>query len=213
MIKLEKGVEPEILQQRKEDWTKDLLAAVTAGDTERVKSLTRRYNHPEVKNALKEETRGKCAYCEAYVIDVAHGDIEHVTPKSINRDLTFDWANLTFACQLCNQNKSNKEDLLDPYVDEPDEHLFFAGSFAKGRTASGTRTVMELHLNRPSLIESRNREIERYADQIEKVFLINDDRIKELLIQGLFDELNSGRPEFIAACRVILAQYAPKAPD
>lgn len=213
MIKLAKGDEPEILRQRKENWTKDLLAAVAAGDAEQIKSLTRRYNHPEVKDALKEETRGKCAYCEAYVTDVAHGDIEHVTPKSIRRDLTFDWANLTFACQICNQNKSSKEDLLDPYIDEPGEHLFFAGPFAKGRTPDGTRTVIELRLNRPSLIESRNREIERYADQIEKVFLVEDDLIKELLIRGMFDELNSGRPEFIAACRVVLERCDPQAPS
>lgn len=207
MIMLTKSDEPEILRQRKEEWTRELLAAVAAGDARRVNSLTRRYNHPDVKNALKEETRGKCAYCEAYVTDVAHGDIEHITPKSIKRDLTFDWANLTFACQICNQNKSSKEDIIDPYVDNPSEHLFFAGAFVKGKTPNGSRSVMELCLNRPSLIESRNREIERYADQIEKVFLVEDDSAKELFIQGMFDELSSGRPEFIAACQVVLERY------
>lgn len=207
MIKLVKGVAPDILMRKGEDWTRDLLTAVEADDAERIKAVTKRYNHPDVKAALKSETREKCAYCEANVTDVAHGDIEHVTPKSIDRARTFDWENLTFSCQLCNQNKSNKEGIIDPYVDEPGEHIFFAGAFAKGRSPDGTRTVLELQLNRLSLIESRNREIERYADQLEKVFLIQDARTKELLIKGMLDDLNTGRPEFVAACLVVLAQY------
>ena len=207
MIKLFKGVAPDILTRQGEDWTRDLLAAVEAGDTDRIKAVTKRYNHPDVKAALKGETREKCAYCEAKVTDVAHGDIEHVTPKSVDRARTFDWENLTFSCQLCNQIKSDKEGIIDPYVDEPGEHIFFAGAFAKGRTLHGTRTVLELQLNRISLVESRNREIERYADQLEKVFLIPDARIKQLLIKGMLDDLNTGRPEFVAACLVVLAQY------
>jgi hypothetical protein len=210
MIKLVKGVAPEILKRKGQDWTRDLLAAVDADDKDLIKALTKRYNHPDVKAALKSETQEKCAYCEAKVTDVAHGDIEHVTPKSIDRAKTFDWENLTFSCQLCNQNKSDKEGIIDPYVEEPSEHIFFAGAFAKGRTLEGARTVLELKLNRLSLIESRNREIERYADQLEKVFLIQDARTKELLIKGMLDDLNTGRPEFVAACLIVLAQYHTK---
>ncbi|MBP8275495.1 MAG: HNH endonuclease, partial [Propionivibrio sp.] len=172
MIKLTKGLEPEVLIRNKENWTHDLLAAVRAQDAERIKAVTKRYNHPEVKSALKEETHQKCAYCEAKVTDVAHGDIEHVTPKSLNREQTFEWRNLTFSCQICNQNKSAKEGIIDPYIDEPNDHMFFAGAFVKGRSLEGSRTVLELKLNRVALIESRNREIERYADQLEKIFLI-----------------------------------------
>ena len=207
MIKLTKGPEPEVLIANKDNWTSDLLAAIEERNADKIRSVTKRYNHPKVKSALKEETRQKCAYCEANVTDVAHGDIEHVTPKSLNREKTFDWENLTFACQVCNQNKSNKEDVLDPYKEEPNEHIFFAGAFAKGRSLKGTRTVAELKLNRLALIESRNREIERYADQLEKVFLIQDKRTKELLLASMLEELDGGRPEFIAACRMILDQY------
>ncbi|AFT69515.1 HNH endonuclease family protein [Alloalcanivorax dieselolei B5] len=207
MIKLTKGPEPEVLINNKGRWTRDLLAAIEEGNAEKIRAVTKRYNHSEVKTALKEETRQKCAYCEANVTDVAHGDIEHVAPKSISRDKTFEWENLTFTCQICNQNKSNKEGFVDPYKEEPDEHIFFAGAFAKGKSLKGTLTVAELKLNRIALIESRNREIERYADQLEKVFLIPDERTKELLLASMLNELDGGRPEFIAACRMVLSQY------
>ncbi len=210
MIKLTKGLEPEVLIRNKENWTHDLLAAVRAQDAERIKAVTKRYNHPEVKSALKEETHQKCAYCEAKVTDVAHGDIEHVTPKSLNREQTFEWRNLTFSCQICNQNKSAKEGIIDPYIDEPNDHMFFAGAFAKGRSLEGSRTVLELKLNRVALIESRNREIERYADQLEKIFLIPDERTKELFFLAMLEELDSGQPEFVATCRLILERYRPE---
>ncbi|MFA5676978.1 MAG: HNH endonuclease [Pseudomonas sp.] len=210
MIKLTKGLEPEVLIRNKENWTHELLAAVRAEDAERIKAVTKRYNHPEVKSALKEETHQKCAYCEAKVTDVAHGDIEHVTPKSLKREQTFEWRNLTFSCQICNQNKSAKEGIIDPYIDEPNDHMFFAGAFAKGRSLEGSRTVMELKLNRVALIESRNREIERYADQLEKIFLIPDERTKELFFLAMLEELDSGQPEFVAACRLILEHYRPE---
>ncbi|MGR3503562.1 HNH endonuclease [Pseudaestuariivita sp.] len=207
MIKLKKGQEPQVLKDNSSTWTKELLAAIAANDKDEIKRKTKRYNHPEVKSALKQETKEKCAYCEAKVTAVAHGDIEHVTPKSIDRSLTFLWENLTFACQICNQKKSAKEDILDPYSDQPDDHLFFAGAFVKGRTPEGTRTVLELDLNRAPLLESRNREIERYAGEVEKVFLVQDVELKRLLFDSLIAELESGEPEHIAACRVVLETY------
>jgi hypothetical protein len=55
------------------------------------------------KGALKKETGGKCAYCEASTETVAHGDVEHFRPKSIYWWLAFCYDNYLFACQLCNQ--------------------------------------------------------------------------------------------------------------
>ena len=55
------------------------------------------------KGALKKESGGKCAYCEASTETVAHGDVEHFRPKSIYWWLAFCYDNYLFACQLCNQ--------------------------------------------------------------------------------------------------------------
>jgi hypothetical protein len=55
------------------------------------------------KTALKRESGGKCAYCEAPTDVVAHGDVEHFRPKSKYWWLAFCFDNYLYSCQLCNQ--------------------------------------------------------------------------------------------------------------
>lgn len=204
MIRLAKIDEPLVLVNNAAAWTAELLAAVAAADKSEIDRITAKYNHAEVKSALKAETHEKCAYCEAKVTDVAYGDIEHVTPKATNRDRTFDWSNLTFACSPCNTNKGKKEAIVDPYIEDPENHFIFFGSFLKAKTKLGLSTITKLKLNRIPLVESRNREIERYANEIEKILLIDDHELKELLLTSLLNDLDSPKQEFIATCRTLV---------
>lgn len=55
------------------------------------------------KPALKRESAGKCAYCEADTAVVAHGDVEHFRPKDLYWWLAYCVDNYTFSCQVCNQ--------------------------------------------------------------------------------------------------------------
>jgi len=55
------------------------------------------------KPALRQDSRGKCAYCEAPTDIVAHGDVEHFRPKSIYWWLALCYQNYLFSCQICNQ--------------------------------------------------------------------------------------------------------------
>jgi len=55
------------------------------------------------KKQLKEESAGKCAYCEAETSVVAHGDVEHFRPKSVYWWLAYCYENYLYSCQLCNQ--------------------------------------------------------------------------------------------------------------
>src|SRR5947209_8328121 len=125
MIRLNKGPKPQILTENEAAWT------ATVANGEATPAEKARYRHPEIKEALVSETHGKCAYCESKLQHIHHGDIEHIYPKSLALEKTFEWENLTLACEICNQNKSNKdpflEQILDPYSVEPSEHLFFAG--------------------------------------------------------------------------------------
>lgn len=73
------------------------------------------YGTPEVKGALIELFKGKCAYCESQFLHVYIGDVEHFRPKgaikSLNGDLfkpgyywlAANWDNLLLSCRNCNQ--------------------------------------------------------------------------------------------------------------
>lgn len=68
----------------------------------------------------------------------------------------------------------------------------------------------ELDMNRVPLLESRNREIERYANEIEKIFLIADKELQRLILDNLIADLDTGKPEFIAACQAVVETYRIK---
>ncbi len=161
MIRLIKGPVPAVLAANAAVWTADFLAYIY--NRQRAPDSVRgRYTHPEIKNALIEECGGKCAYCESKLRHVAPGDIDHIFPVSRRPDLIFEWSNLTLACPVCNRLKRDyyhpDEPLLDPYIEEPSEHLVFLGSilFARPLSQAGMRTILLLELNRPELMERRN---------------------------------------------------------
>ncbi len=58
----------------------------------------------KTKKHLQQESRNKCAYCEADTATVAHGDVEHFRPKSVYWWLALCVDNYVYACQICNQS-------------------------------------------------------------------------------------------------------------
>lgn len=207
MIKLVKLEEPDSLINNKVKWTNELLAAIESGDKDKIRAKKKKYNQPDVKAQLRAETSDKCAYCESKVTVVAHGDIEHVTPKSIEPELTFEWENLTFACQKCNGKKSDKEGIADPYVDAVDDHFFFVGHLLRGRSDKGRLTVMELQLNRNELIDDRSDQLSAFADALEKIANEANARLKELSLEALRDHVASETTEYTLMKRAMLDLY------
>ena len=189
MRKLSKGPKPQVLLENEEQWKNELMDAVAGGDKEEITRKTRRYGHKDIKDALVAENHGKCAYCEAYVRHVSHGDIEHISPKSKDRKKTFDWDNLTLACERCNQKKSDAEGIIDPHVDAPEDHLLFVAAFVRGRTAKGMLSIKPtrgLDLNRTELVERRDAQISRYADSFERITQEQDQGKRSILVCLLY---------------------------
>lgn len=189
MIKLRKKEKPHILLKNEEKWLTELMEYVDAG--EKVpQNIERRYAHSEIKETLIEETFHKCAYCESKITHIDYGDVEHIEPKSIIRNKTFDWINLTLSCRKCNQNKGNYYDeslpLLNPYTDDVEEKIIFFGPFPSSRGTQAEFTIRKLKLDRTELIERRvelvktiQPLIDRYIDaQGALKILIYEDLIK-----------------------------------
>lgn len=174
MIRLQKKNKPQILEENGETWTNILLNKAASGqvptDTEKT-----RYRHPQIKTTLVDETCGKCAYCESKLLHIHHGDVEHIMPKSLDLAKILDWNNLTLACEICNQNKSdrdpNAENLIDPYSEDPEQHLAFTGSLVLSKgTNKGTSSRSILDLNRGDLMERRKEKLDGLATIMEMVF-------------------------------------------
>jgi len=161
LIPLTKTAEPAVLQRNAATWTAELLQKIADGD-EPTKYLLGRYAHPDIKVALLIETSEKCAYCESSFRHVTYGDIEHIVPKAVEPTLRFAWHNLTIACDVCNTNKSDVADLVDPYACNPSLRFKFHGPlmWAVPTDNSAVLTEEQLDLNRSKLVERRCERIE-----------------------------------------------------
>lgn len=155
------------------------------------------YAAPEVKNALREDQHHKCAFCESFIPHISYGTVEHYRPKAAYRLrkgeplkrpgyywLAYDWDNLFFCCQLCNEQfkenlfplrdnrsraRSHKQQLskevpllINPAAQDPSLYIDFRRQFAfpVSGCEEGVATIEVMGLNRSELAEYRLRRLE-----------------------------------------------------
>ena len=106
MIKLTRTTEPppSLVGQRRIRKNLELIRLRLAGSKPNAEVWR------QVKARLREETRGKCAYCESVVSTVAYGDVEHFRPKCVYWWLAYCYDNFSYSCQLCTQ--AHKKDIF-----------------------------------------------------------------------------------------------------
>jgi uncharacterized protein (TIGR02646 family) len=155
------------------------------------------YGHKTVKQTLMKAQHDKCCFCESKVTHVAYGDVAHFRPKAAVRQkskgplrrpgyywLAYEWSNLFFSCQLCNQRyKENLFPLGDPSkrarshgdstyaeeplfinpAEEPEKYLTFREEVI--RPIDGNRrgrvTIKALGLDRDELNDRRKTHFDR----------------------------------------------------
>lgn len=198
MIPIEKGDEPAVLRENCETWTEELVEYLEA-DQNPPEHVRRRYAHPDVKEAVRRECRGKCIYCESKISHVAPGDIEHIKPKGNYPKETFEWENLAFVCNECNRRKSDRYDEdkppLNPYKEDPRTRLKGAGAYVFPMLADSRAelTVGLVELNRVALLERRGERIERIRSLAERHAQEENDLHKEILLEELCREATAER--------------------
>jgi uncharacterized protein (TIGR02646 family) len=159
------------------------------------------YAHSLVKKQLQTEQHDKCCFCEADFTANSYGDVEHFRPKGayqitsngeLHRPgyywLAYDWDNLFFSCQICNQRyKKNffplKDEasraknhtavvaleepaIINPSLDDPDQHLQFREHILIYKTLKGENSIKGFGLNRKKIKDIRK-------DHFDKVELNN----------------------------------------
>jgi hypothetical protein len=140
------------------------------------------------KSTLIADSHGKCAYCEAPTTVVAHGDVEHIRPKSVYWWLAYCCDNHLFACQICNQTHKGENfpisgTKLSPPSVKPsvsDARLqSLAGTLAPD---PGDRVAIKAFLSR--LAAEQADLLDPYATKPESFFRWSaDDVLKEVEIQ------------------------------
>ena len=117
-----------------------------------------------LQNHLPLKSHNKCVYCESALGASARPEIEHYHPKTIRKDLVFDWDNLFLACGFCNNTKLDQAHdgaLLKPDVDNGELHLWLNADTGKLEPLPGTdptqiETTRRLcNLNRHALCRLR----------------------------------------------------------
>ena len=131
MIRIHRTSAPAVLESEGVPAMKALTAQVQRDPNRVVESNDFQkdiYGHADVKAALIQTQRHKCAFCEAKITHVSFGHVEHFRPKggykqktgeSLHRPgsywLAYAWDNLLLACELCNSRyKGNLFPLADP---------------------------------------------------------------------------------------------------
>lgn len=208
MIQLTKTERPEILSLQGDAWTQEYVELL---HSEMATDSWRKYAHDDIKNALKSETRDKCAYCESHIDHVSYPHVEHILPKSRRPDLVCDWLNLTLACTVCNTEKSDYYDeqvpLVNPYQDAIEDHLRFYGPLAIHITTDrGKVTVSRLKLNRERLTFKRSEAIKRARSLLESIESAANTAVRAILEEEL-SEMCSDGSEYAGAVRRFVADF------
>jgi len=185
-----------------------------------------------LKEHLQDLFNDRCAYCEAYFRHVAFGDVEHYRPKGkVDGEethpgyfwLAYEPTNYLPSCQRCNQGSAKKDKfpiagvrafnkaspltderplLLNPYVDDPNEHLRFATSrdpkvpgWVLSIDSIGQASIDVYELNRPNLPTIRRDEQNSVRLRLKDV-LYREDKIA---LKDLILDCQEGRRQFSAA--------------
>jgi uncharacterized protein (TIGR02646 family) len=199
MIRLTKGDEPDVLVRNGQTWTQELLHALANGQDISA-ARKNRYNNAAIKAALLKETAEKCAYCESKFRHVTFGDIEHITPKDTSPEMTYEWNNLTIACDLCNTNKGARVGFIDPYADDPSTHFKFRGPMicAIPTDEVAKMTVLVLDLNRTPLLERRKEKIDELNSRLAEILTSHDANVRRILAQALIDYARDNAQQYSA---------------
>lgn len=129
----------------------------------------------------------RCVYCLSHEREIGPlspfggFEIEHFKPESIFPHIRCSYANLFWACQLCNRAKGDSwpstDELalgyrfLDPLTDAWSTHVLLEGDVLEGLTEAGEYTKDEVDLNSPIHRKRRGEraEIARRANVLEAV--------------------------------------------
>lgn len=203
------------------------------------------YGDASVKTQLIDEQHGKCCFCEADFTANGYGDVEHFRPKAGYTEkrtsklmrpgyywLAYDWNNLFFSCQICNQRfKKNYfplEDeaqrarnhtvdyqneaplLLHPSTDEPADHITFNRHVPVAKTNRGKVSITGFGIDRPELNRLREAHLQnvRNNEALAKVDLAHLTEADRVLYSAIMNQPWPILEEIILTAKAFMGKAA-----
>lgn len=124
----------------------------------------------KVREQLENVQDDLCAYCENSLEDNAH--IDHFKPKSLDRNVTFEWENLIVSCtnnDSCGNKKANNFQTywINPYLTDPSEKFkFYSDGQIIGSNSDAEKIIKDFGLDCPRLKEKREGILSAYQVNI-----------------------------------------------
>ena len=111
---------------------------------------------------LRDEFAFRCVYCRWRENWCADGDgsfsVDHVRPRASHPEDSCNYENLVYACCRCNSVKQDRPLPVDPCDDGWGRHLrAVPDGTVRAITTEGQRTIEICRLNRPALVQARQR--------------------------------------------------------
>lgn len=158
------------------------------------------------------ETSQKCAYCESKYRHVDFGDVEHIKPQAHFPSLALDYDNLTLSCAVCNNSKldyySPTDPLLDPYTDDPSQHLIGCGSLLWHSSDRGLKTIEIIKLNRKELLEKRFERMNVISALVDRYRRAADQVHKDVIMEAIRQE-QADESEYALVVRCFVRTICP----
>jgi len=194
MIKLERESKPDFLSDEK-------VLELTDNFKSTKSSV---WNNDHIKIPLLRSSHGKCAYCECPLTSESnYMEVEHFEDKKHNADKVVIWENLLPSCKKCNGSKGTHnvidKPIINPYVDDPKDHLSMRLYRLRGKTEKGNYTIEVTNLNHSSRLVMSRFDIgekidelidtawDRYYIFIERKDTRSKNRLKNI-VEGLLEE-------------------------
>lgn len=131
-----------------------------------------------LKNQLEKIQEKRCAYCGLEYSATAHGDREHIAPKSLYPVFLFEPLNIVISCIRCNRQLKNVKDticdfksdynecqftIIHPFFDDPINFLESVnnntGIILQGKNEIGANYIILFDLNSSDRAEARAKDI------------------------------------------------------
>ena len=124
----------------------------------------------KVREQLENVQNDLCAYCENSLEHHAH--IDHFKPKSLDRNVTFEWQNLIVSCthnDSCGGKKDKRFESywINPYLKDTSEMFkFYSDGQIIGSNSDAEKIIKDFGLDCPRLKEKREGILSAYQVNI-----------------------------------------------